>query len=73
MQHAPGIVGLPVNFSNQLEDLVDRLLRQNIVDQVTNEELNGGTLFFLPWGAFRWIALSAKLEDMKVPTDKLRT
>lgn len=51
------IVVIPIKFSDELENLVDGLLGENIVDQVTNEKLEGCPVFFLPWSTFRRVAL----------------
>lgn len=48
---------VPIKFPDEFENLVDCLLGENIVDQVTNEKLEGRPMFFLSRGAFRRVAL----------------
>ena len=49
---------LPVKFANQLQNLVNCLLRKNVVYEVPNEELQRRTLFFLSRCSFWWVALN---------------
>lgn len=51
---------IPVKPPEKLEYLLDRLLCQDVVDKVTDEELHRRALFDLSSRPLRWIALSLK-------------
>lgn len=51
------LVVLPVELADELEDLVDRLLDENIMEEVPDEKLHRGALLLLDCGSLGRVAL----------------